>query len=56
MIEGGWSGILDVQPGDQFQWECHVVNQTDGTLRFTNNTYTGEMCIMDAELVGANCP
>jgi hypothetical protein len=56
MIEGGWSGILDFQAGDTIQWECHVINQTDGTLRFTNNTYTGEMCIMDAELVGANCP
>jgi hypothetical protein len=32
-----------------------VINKTDGVLRFTNNTYTGEMCIVDAELVGANC-
>jgi hypothetical protein len=24
-------------------------------LAFTNNTFTGEMCIMDAELVGVNC-
>lgn len=54
-IEGGWSGILDLQPGDKLKWECHVVNETEGTLRFTNNTYTGEMCIMDAELVGTNC-
>jgi hypothetical protein len=54
-IEGGWSGILDVKQGDQLEWECHVINKTDGTLRFTNNTFTGEMCIMDAELVGANC-
>jgi hypothetical protein len=54
-IEGGWSGILDVQPGDQLEWECHVVNELTTPLRFTNNTYTGEMCIMDAELVGTNC-
>jgi len=54
-IEGGWNGILDLQAGDQIGWECHVINQTDGVLRFTNNTYTGEMCIVDAELVGANC-
>jgi len=54
-IEGGWSGILDLLPGDRLEWECHVVNQTDGTLRFTNNTYTGEMCIMDGELIGTNC-
>jgi hypothetical protein len=54
-IEGGWSGILDVRPGDQLEWECHVVNELQTPLRFTNNTYTGEMCIMDAELVGTNC-
>ena len=54
-IEGGWNGILDLKPGDQIKWECHVINQTDGTLMFTNNTYTGEMCIVDAELVGASC-
>ena len=55
-LEGGWNGILDFKAGDVVEWECHVVNETEGTLRFSNNTYTGEMCIMDAELVGANCP
>lgn len=55
-VEGGWSGVLDLQTGDELEWECHVINGTDGVLRFTNNTYTGEMCIVDAELVGTNCP
>jgi hypothetical protein len=55
-IEGGWSGVLDMKTGDSVEWECHVINRTDGVLKFTNNTFTGEMCIMDAELVGANCP
>jgi hypothetical protein len=54
-VEGGWSGILDLKPGDKLEWECHVVNEQDVTLRFSNNTYTGEMCIMDAELVGTRC-
>jgi hypothetical protein len=54
-IEGGYSGVLDIEQGDVLEWECHVINNTDGVLRFTNNTYTGEMCIMDAELVGTNC-
>ena len=54
-IEGGWSGVLDLQAGDMLEWECHVVNQTDGVLRFTNQNFNGEMCILDAELVGANC-
>ena len=55
-IEGGWSGVLEMKTGDTLEWECHIVNKTDQVLRFTNNTYTGEMCIMDAELVNANCP
>jgi hypothetical protein len=54
-IEGGWNGILDFQTGDTLEWECHIINQTNGVLAFTNNTFTGEMCIVDAELVGANC-
>jgi autotransporter-associated beta strand protein len=54
-MEGGWSGILDTQPGDSFSWECHVVNKSTGTLVFSNNTYTGEMCILDAEMVGSTC-
>jgi hypothetical protein len=54
-IEGGWSGILDMKAGDVIEWECHVINKTNKVLRFTNNTYDGEMCIVDAELIGANC-
>jgi hypothetical protein len=54
-VEGGWSGILDVKTGDKLSWECHIINKTQGTLRFTNNTYTGEMCILDGEMVGATC-
>lgn len=54
-IEGGWTGILDLEAGDKLEWECHVINNTDGVLRFTNNTFTGEMCIMDGEMVGTNC-
>lgn len=55
-VEGGWTGVLDLKQGDKLEWECHVVNEQMNVLRFTNNTYTGEMCIMDAELVGATCP
>lgn len=54
-LEGGWSGILDLQAGDKLEWECFVANHTTSILRFTNNTYTGEMCIVDAEAVGTDC-
>ena len=55
-VEGGWSGILDLMPGDELSWECHVINKQNVALNFTNNTFTGEMCILDAETVGATCP
>jgi hypothetical protein len=54
-IEGGWSGVLDLQAGDKIEWSCHVINHQTTTLRFTNQTYLGEMCIVDAEAVGTNC-
>jgi hypothetical protein len=54
-IEGGWSGILDLEKGDKIEWACDVVNEHDTPLRFTNQTLLGEMCIVDAEAVGSNC-
>jgi|ERR1041385_298277 hypothetical protein len=54
-IEGGWSGILDLQAGDRVEWKCDVNNQNNTTLRFTEQTYLGEMCIVDAEAVGSTC-
>jgi len=54
-IEGGWSGPLDLRTGDQIEWACDVVNQQATTLYFTNETYLGEMCIVDAEAVGSTC-
>jgi hypothetical protein len=53
--DGGWSGILDVKDGDLVEWQCDVVNNHDTVLRNTQQTYLGEMCIMDAEAVGATC-
>jgi len=54
-VEGGWNGILDLAVGDVITWKCDVTNKNNATLRFTNNTFTGEMCIIDAEAVGATC-
>lgn len=54
-IEGGWSGPLDLMPGDQLKWQCDVINNNDTALQFTNQTYLGEMCIIDGELVGTTC-
>ena len=48
-------GILDLQKGDALEWECHEVNKQDTTLRFTNQTYDGAMCIIIGDLVGSKC-
>jgi hypothetical protein len=53
--EGGWNGILDLTAGDKIEWQCGVVNDHDTVLRFTNQTFLGEMCIVDAEAVGSTC-
>ena len=54
-IEGGMSGVVDLQQGDVLEWECHVINERSTTLRFTNETYDGEMCILVGEMVGTVC-
>jgi hypothetical protein len=54
-VEGGWNGILDLVKGDQVEWACDVTNNHDTALRFTEQTLLGEMCIVDAEAVGASC-
>jgi hypothetical protein len=53
--EGGWNGILDLADGDRIEWSCNVNNTQNTTLRFTNETYLGEMCIVDAEAVVSTC-
>jgi hypothetical protein len=55
LFDGGWTGIVDLQPGDTLAWECHEVNTQDTALRFTNQTYAGAMCIIIGDLVGTKC-
>jgi len=52
MIDGAASGIIEVKNGDAIKVECHVNNTTDQTLRFRNELYTGEMCILFGSSVG----
>jgi hypothetical protein len=49
---GGVTGILDLLPGDTLDWECEVKNQTNKVLRFTNEVFDGEMCILIGDTVG----
>jgi hypothetical protein len=41
---GATSGILNVKNGDVIMWDCHIVNDSDVGLTYTNNVKTGEMC------------
>jgi len=51
-IDGAVSGMLPIKQGDRIKIECHVNNTTDQTLRFANELYTGEMCILFGSSVG----
>lgn len=44
--DGGPSGPLEVQAGDRFEWQCEVNNTLETPLRFANEAYTAEMCIL----------
>jgi hypothetical protein len=41
---GAVSGLLEVQDGDTLLWDCHIVNDSDVGLTYTNQLNTGEMC------------
>ena len=41
---GAVSGMLDVHDGDTLMWECHIVNDSNIGLTYTNALKTGEMC------------
>jgi hypothetical protein len=41
---GAFSGILEVHDGDVLAWECHIINDSDTPLHYTNEVKTGEMC------------
>ena len=49
---GATSGILDVAAGDTLQWECHIINDSQVTLSYTNEVKTGEMCNLWGASVG----
>jgi hypothetical protein len=35
-----------LNPGDTLEWECDVNNTSDAPLRFANEAYTAEMCLL----------
>jgi hypothetical protein len=49
---GAVSGVLEVHNGDVLNWECHVINDGEVPLRYTNEVKTGEMCNLWGHSVG----
>ncbi|MDD9947015.1 MAG: hypothetical protein OXU20_38590 [Myxococcales bacterium] len=41
---GAHTGMLEVQDGDTLHWECHIQNNLEVGLRYTNQVVGGEMC------------
>lgn len=54
---GAMSGALDVAAGDTLMWECHIINDGDVPLTYSNQVKTGEMCNLWGASVGPkiNC-
>jgi hypothetical protein len=50
--DGAITGMLPITASDKISFECDVNNQTDNTLTFKNQLYTGEMCILFGSAVG----
>ena len=43
-VSGAVSGPLQVKDGDVLQWECHIVNDSNIPLTYSNSVKEGEMC------------
>jgi len=52
-VDGASSGLLELEPGDRLHFLCDVTNHQDVTLSFANELFTGEMCILWGNRVGA---
>jgi hypothetical protein len=52
----GWSGMLDVMPGDNIEFECEIVNNTNKNFTGANEANDDEMCILVGDSVGTQIP
>ena len=50
-VDGGHTGILHLEPGDRLQWSCDVNNTLDTPIRFANEAYTAEMCLLGGSYI-----
>jgi hypothetical protein len=53
MVDGAVSGQVPVEAGDTLKFSCFIENESDQTLRFSNELYGGEMCNLWGSAVGS---
>jgi hypothetical protein len=53
-IDGASSGVLELKAGDELHFLCDVTNHQDQALRFANQVFTGEMCILFGSYTGGS--
>ena len=53
---GDVSGDLTLQPTEAIQWECEVNNDSNATLTFRNEVFTGEMCLVGGTAIRTDDP
>jgi hypothetical protein len=51
--DGAVSGVVEFKAGDPLKFTCFIENESDNTLRFSNQVYDGEMCNLWGSTVGA---
>jgi hypothetical protein len=54
--DGGFSGIVDLMPGDKVEFECQIINNTDRIFLGANEAENDEMCILIGDTVGTTIP
>jgi hypothetical protein len=54
--DGGFSGIVDLMPGDKIDFECEIINNTNSVFVGLNEAEDDEMCILIGDTVGASIP
>jgi len=54
--EGGASGVMDLAVGDNVEFECDIVNNTQKTFVGQNEAEDDEMCILVGDSVGTTIP
>lgn len=55
--DGALSGRIDVKAGDVIEWECHIINDSQIPLTYSNSVQEGEMCNIFGTSIGTeiNC-